>query len=103
MKKINQNLLLNVELEVTPLTQDAEGKLLGGFVGMQGMRAPSEEKNDPCSNSNCSNQGCVNIDCSNTGCKNAPCANTPTVKPSVSVTVTVTVTGVGSALSLGFF
>lgn len=103
MKKINQNLLLNVELEVTPLTQDAEGKLLGGFVGMQGMRKPADENNDRCSNSNCTNQGCINIDCSNTGCNNAPCANTPTVKPSVSVTVTVTVTGVGSALSLGFF
>lgn len=44
MKRFKVNLLSNVELEVTPLTQDAEGKLLGGFVGMQGMRAPAEEK-----------------------------------------------------------
>lgn len=103
MKKLHRNLLLNVELEVTPLTQDAEGKLLGGFVGMQGMRALAEEKNSPCSNSSCSNQGCVNIECNNNSCKNAPCTNTPTVKPSVSVTITVTVTGAGSALNLGFF
>lgn len=74
MKKLHRNLLLNVELEVTPLTQDAEGKLLGGFVGMQGMRALAEEKNSPCSNSSCSNQGCVNIECNNNSCKNAPCA-----------------------------
>lgn len=102
-KRFKVNLLSNVELEVTPLTQDAEGKLLGGFVGMQGMRVPAEEKNAPCSNSSCSNQGCVNIEYNNNSCKNAPCTNTPTVKPSVSVTITVTVTGACSALNLGFF
>lgn len=45
MKGFKVNLLSNVELEVTPLTQDAEGKLLGGFVGMQGAKAPVEKMN----------------------------------------------------------
>lgn len=45
MKRFKVNLLSNVELEVTPLTQDAEGKLLGGFVGMQGAKAPVEKMN----------------------------------------------------------
>lgn len=86
MKKNNQNLLLNVELEVTPLTQDAEGKLLGGFVGMQGSANVDAAANNGCENNNCNNSSCVNdqcinpADCSNSG-TNDHCTNGTTTEP----------------------
>ena len=93
MKKFKQNPLLNVELKATPLTQDAEGKLLGGFVGMQGAKAPIG-KNEPCYN-----EGCTNAPCTNDGCQNHICINkwctivtTATQTPTSTDTTTATYT-----------
>ncbi len=87
MKKFKQNPLLNVELKATPLTQDAEGKLLGGFVGMQGAKAPSEINID-CSNINCTNVSCVNMGCSNNECVNWPCEKIVTATDTTTATNT---------------
>ena len=102
MKKLVRTSLSDVVLECNPLSQDSEGLLRGGFVGMQG--APVGENNDHCSNSNCSNSGCTNTYCNNNGCNNAPCENiqtpppteTPAPTPSKTITITVTIPSLGN-------
>lgn len=100
MKKINQNLLLNVELEVTPLTQDAEGKLLGGFVGMQGnadvgVAANNECENNSCNNSNCTNNRCKNpSNCSDSG-SNDHCTNGTTTEAASTTDTTTAIYSLG--------
>ena len=90
MKKFKQNPLLNVELKATPLTQDAEGKLLGGFVGMQGAKA-SFAKNEICYNRGCTNAPCINDGCANCVCANDSCINiTVTQTPTSTDTTTAT-------------
>ena len=83
MKKINQNLLADVSLEMTPLTEDNEGQLRGGFSGMGGMSIEVNEdsscSNDPCVNNGCVNEGCTGPgqgtnNCTNKGCRNI-CTN----------------------------
>ena len=86
MKRHEQNSLSNIELGVTPLSQNAEGKLLGGFIGMQGnsVDAAANEKctNNNCKNKACSNYKCINPnDCSNSG-TNEECTNGTTATPS---------------------
>lgn len=85
MKRQEQNSLSNIELEVTPLSQNAEGKLLGGFIGMQGntvdAAANDECTNNDCNNSSCANDRCINpSDCSNSG-SNKSCTNGTTATP----------------------
>jgi hypothetical protein len=91
MKKFKQNPLLNVELKATPLTQDAEGKLLGGFVGMQGAKA-AEGKNAPCYNRGCTNAPCTNNGCDNYICVNDVCKNITTATQTPTSTDTTTAT-----------
>ena len=87
MKKLVRTSLSDVVLECNPLSQDSEGLLRGGFVGMGGLGAEATTnencknngcKQDHCTNNGCtgdastnhsdSNNGCVNISCTNNGC-----------------------------------
>lgn len=98
MKRFKLNKLLNVELEVTPLTQDAEGKLLGGFVGMQGnangMTLNKRCDNIECKNYSCANEECINERCDNANCINRGCILVTTETPTPTVTDTTTVTSI---------
>ena len=68
MKKINQNLLADVSLEMTPLTENNEGQLRGGFAECEGNEISSEAQwNVGCVNE-CETNSCVNIFCHNKGC-----------------------------------
>jgi hypothetical protein len=97
MKKFKQNPLLNVELKATPLTQNAEGKLLGGFVGLQGSSSVSAAANNGCNNYSCKNKTCMNnycqnpADCSDSGV-NEHCTNGTTATVTVIPTKTNTTT-----------
>lgn len=110
MKRHGQNALSNIELEVTPLSQNAEGKLLGGFIGMQGAEEAAGT-NNPCTNNHCNNSGCSNGACENSPCDNNNCkiitetpepTQTPTPTPT-PITVIVTVTIVKPGTTLNFF
>lgn len=83
MKKIEKSLLADVSLEMTPLTEDNEGMLRGGFSGM-GVEIAEPLTNEDCNNTNCYNGPCINTGCSNTSCTNKPC--------SVGTTTTTTTT-----------
>ena len=85
MKRQQFNSLSNIQLETAPLTQNAEGKLLGGFIGMQGNSADAAAnkgcENNYCNNSACTNNKCINpYDCSNSG-SNEGCINGTTATP----------------------
>ena len=96
MNYIKIDLLSDIDLEMNPLTEDQEGNLHGGFVGIIGSASPLDTNNG-CSNTVCSNNKCHNTNCSgcslppintictNDGCKNVGCTNnecpTATSKP----------------------
>ena len=83
MKKTEKSLLADVSLEMTPLTEDSEGMLRGGFSGLgssdvdavnNGQCAnvcinkkctPGQDTNDDCENKKCINY-CTNEDCTTT-------------------------------------
>lgn len=61
----------------TPLTQDGEFLLKGGFGTGDGpvVAVPPTNrgcKNEPCTNDHCINAGCIDDLCENSGCKNVP-------------------------------
>ena len=86
MKVYNIDILSDIDLEMTPLTEDQEGNLHGGFVVIIGSASPLDTNNG-CSNSSCTNNGChntncsgcsvpsINTDCTNNGCENVGCKN----------------------------
>ena len=64
MKIYNIDILSDIDLEMTPLTEDQEGSLHGGFVGIIG--------------SACTNDGCKNVGCTNNECPTATSKPTST-------------------------
>ena len=93
MKKIIRTSLSDVVLECNPLSQDSEGLLRGGFVGMQGSSVEAasnnECKNNSCNNSYCNNNKCTNNgDCSNSG-NNEKCTNGTTATPTKTTETTL--------------
>ncbi|MDD6784484.1 MAG: hypothetical protein PUD79_08055 [Prevotellaceae bacterium] len=93
MKKIVRTSLSDVVLECNPLSQDSEGLLRGGFVGMQGSSVGAalntECTNNSCNNSSCSNEKCINNgDCSNSG-NNNKCVNGTTATPTETTETTL--------------
>ena len=81
MKIYNIDILSDIDLEMTPLTEDQEGNLRGGFVGIEGG-AGIYYTNDTCENETCPNSPCNNNNCKNTKecpnigtCANGTCAN----------------------------
>lgn len=74
MKIIDQTSLSDIVLEMSPLSEDQEGKLRGGFVGLTGLTAAANT-DSKCKNSTCTNNNCRNTKCKNTICDNSNCAN----------------------------
>ena len=75
MKKINQNILANISLELSPLSEDNEGLLRGGFAGLGGNDIDAENKDYECVNKTCNNTSCNNTYCYNDHCDNDHCSN----------------------------
>lgn len=83
MKKINKHYLADISLEMTPLTEDNEGQLRGGFAGLnsEGLKAKINGNcecvnENGCTNTNtCNNDPCTNKPCGNDACSNTPCSN----------------------------
>ena len=82
MKKINKHFLADVSLTMTPLTENNEGMLRGGFAGLGGVLIGLQH-DDECVNT-CTNNKCINIkcsensqtnNCSNKGCHNDGCTH----------------------------
>lgn len=84
MKKIIRTSLSDVVLECNPLSQDSEGLLRGGFVGMSGIETAATTNTD-CLNNRCVQDHCTNDKCtgdayenhsdSNNNCTNNQCIN----------------------------
>ena len=75
MKIYNIDILSDIDLEMTPLTEDQEGYLHGGFIGIEGG-AGIARSNGKCTNDNCPNTSCGNDSCENKGtCTNSSCSN----------------------------
>lgn len=69
---------------MTPLTEDNEGQLRGGFAGLGGNDIDAQaNSNCPCHNGTCTNKKCVNDACQNDTCTNDGRTEptTPTTKP----------------------
>ena len=79
LHKKKTGLLSQLESFITPLSEDAEGKLRGGFAGMMAARWKKEADNTICINPVCNNIDCYNIGCTNRGCTNVGCTNLPYV------------------------
>lgn len=80
MKKINKHFLADISLELSPLAEDNEGMLRGGFAGLGGMDIDALGNgtcsNTPCSHGVCSNGTCTNTECAHTKtCSNDNCIN----------------------------
>ncbi len=87
MRIIKQTSLSDIVLEMSPLSEDQEGKLRGGFAGLVGTTAAGNTDtkcknsicdNKSCRNTKCDNSNCTNSDCANNNCDNEGCTNTPT-------------------------
>ena len=61
----------------TPVTQDGEFLLKGGFGNGDGgtVVVVLPAINAPCTNENCKNSSCYNGGCNNPGCENKNCEN----------------------------
>lgn len=59
----------------TPVTQDGEFLLKGGFGTGGGPVAVVPPTNTGCENEGCSNEGCKNVGCSDVFCSNSDCEN----------------------------
>lgn len=80
MKKKTKNILDEVQLNVTPLNESLEGKLLGGFTD---INADMEAKwNVGCTN-DCPSNDCVNIFCRNQGCNNTTSTTETTTETTI--------------------
>lgn len=79
MKKINKHFLADVSLELSPLSEDNEGQLRGGFAGLGGneieLNEDEECTNDPCVNNGCVNEGCTGPGQGTNNCVNKKCRN----------------------------
>lgn len=85
MKKISKHLLAEISLKISPLTENEEGQLRGGFAGLGGNDidvVSNEECANVCVNNKCgpgqgANDDCENKKCINY-CTNQECITTPT-------------------------
>ena len=69
MKKLTKNILSVITLDFPSLTEDAEGKLHGGFADFRDpLKGPGNGVNAPCRNLACINNKCINSGCHNPGC-----------------------------------
>lgn len=92
MKRINQNLLADISLEMTPLTENNEGQLRGGFAGLGGetsiLSPENPYTNCRCKNgSKCNNDPCTNMACENDGCTNGDCTNVTTTTTTTKIII----------------
>ena len=61
MKKLTKNILSVITLDFPALTEDAEGKLHGGFADFRDpLKGPGNGVNAPCRNIACINNKCNN-------------------------------------------
>ena len=96
MKKISKHLLAEISLEISPLTENDEGQLRGGFAGL-GVDDGIMALQNTYSNCKCNNDGCENNACANYICNNSECTN----KNCTFVTTTTTTTTTTKILTLG--
>lgn len=76
LHKKKAGLLSQLESFITPLSEDAEGKLRGGFGGITEVMSTAAYNAD-CSNPSCTNGRCTNAGkCDNGKCTNGDCTNT---------------------------
>lgn len=79
MKKLTKNILSVITLDFPSLTEDAEGKLHGGFADFRDpLKGPGNGVNAPCRNPACINNKCINSGCLNTACTDISCYPTTT-------------------------
>ena len=84
------DILSDIDLEMTPLTDDQEGNLRGGFVGIEGGAGTfATNSNCPCQNPICANS-CVNDSCNNSDCTNNNCGNSGCINKCTNTLVTST-------------
>ena len=71
IKKMQFNILDNLNIEIPALSEDAEGKLKGGFCSVKtfGLEGTSGEIGFFCSGDGCSGDGCTGNGCSSAGAK----------------------------------
>ena len=75
MKKNSKHFLADISLELSPLSEDNEGQLRGGFAGLGGDASILSPEN-PYTNCRCKNgKKCVNDPCTNMACENDECTN----------------------------
>lgn len=92
MKKLAKNILSVITLDIPTLTEDAEGKLHGGFADFRDpLRGPGNGVNAPCRNVTCTNNKCINSGCSNPGCTDISCY------PTTTTTTTKSPNGIGNS------
>ncbi|MEG1861767.1 MAG: hypothetical protein RRY07_09890, partial [Bacteroidaceae bacterium] len=85
---------LDIIQDIPAIEATAEGKLRGGFSGLN-----IEMMMETTNNDKCINLFCKNGDCSNKECKNAFCSN-KTTPPSTTQAATSTSTPTSSGVSL---
>ena len=98
------NLMALCEELATPVTQDGEFLLKGGF-GSYAVSGPPLSVNGTCTNQKCINDPCPNGVCMNVECINAECGNEPstTAKPDPTPELSEKPTkGSNSYISCGF-
>lgn len=73
--KVNRKGLLSDVIDLLPaLSEDSEGMLSGGFLGVS-VSSRTSDKNETCANGKCDNENCTNDVCSNSICTNKICSN----------------------------
>ena len=85
IKKLQFNILDDLNIEIPALSEDAEGKLKGGFCsvktfGLEGSAGRSGIGGDcsgnDCTGGNCSGKGCVGKECTGNNCSGNKCIGT---------------------------
>ena len=71
IKKMQFNILDNLNIEIPALSEDAEGKLKGGFCSVKTFGLEAER-----TGGNCTGQGCVGNQCTGDNCVGDQCVGT---------------------------
>ncbi len=88
IKKMQFNILDNLNIEIPALSEDAEGKLKGGFCSVKTFGLGAERSGmgsgciggscsgSNCTGGNCTGQGCVGNQCTGNDCVGDKCVGT---------------------------
>lgn len=83
IKKLQFNILDNLNIEIPALSEDAEGKLKGGFCSVKTFGLEAERSGigngcsgNGCTGGNCSGDGCVGSTCTGENCEGQKCVGT---------------------------